>query len=133
MEQQTLNDFFCEALNNVDEKYYRTTYLNIKNIKDALIGRGGWEKENFIRYGERVFCYEFYHQMRIQMDSLAKKGNSLFKDVLLQGEVSKLDLMELVQLFGLEQLGGDYEPDFLLHSPGDAGRHLCVVEVNASP
>ena len=61
-----LNQFeqiILTALMNVEQSYYQTTYQNIQNFKNALKHRVGRViKNDFERYGERVFCYELYHR-----------------------------------------------------------------------
>lgn len=69
-------------------------------------------------YRERVYCYELYHQMKCRWGELPyslggevdKAGHPIFRD-------------------------GPYrhsKPDFLVHTPGDMGGNLAVVEVKAS-
>ena len=89
-------DMLIKAINKVPKKYYQ-----IRQYNDE------------IRFRERLFCYELYHQFRIVLDNkqikkyilhgeLAKSGNPLFK-----GEI----------------------PDFLLHIPNDKCKNLLIIEV----
>lgn len=131
MEELTqFENLLIEALANVHQSYYSTTYHNIQSFRAALQHRvGRFDGDNFERYGERVFCYEFYHQLRILIDSEREKNPEFLKDTLLQGEVEKMQIMELVDSLGLENMDGEYSPDFLMHSPGNAKSHPFVIEV----
>jgi len=128
-----LNQFeqiILTALMNVEQSYYQTTYQNIQNFKNALKHRVGRViKNDFERYGERVFCYELYHQLRIQIDE-EKSGNPNFLNgALLQGEVEKMQIFQLIEDLGLLPMDGEYAPDFLMHTPGNADSHPYVIEV----
>ncbi|MRX41326.1 hypothetical protein GJU43_18720 [Flavobacterium sp. LC2016-23] len=118
------------ALSNVNQSYYQTTYNNIQNFRRALEYRNGrFFNNDFERFGERVFCYEFYHQLRILIDN-ERINNPLFLDgALLQAEVEKMQIIELVERFGLRILRGRMSPDFLMHTPGNANFHPYVIEV----
>ncbi len=67
-------------------------------------------------YRERVYCYELYHQLRVQMGD--NFGYSL------GGEVDKRahPIMR-----GRDMTNA--KPDLLLHRPGDMGGNLAVIEV----
>lgn len=118
------------ALSNVDESYYRTTYNNIENFKMAFFHRMGQLRgNNFERYGERVFCYEFYHQLRKLIDNEIVANVNFMNEAKLQAEVQKMQIIELEQSLGLNPMSGDFAPDFLMHSPGNANSHPCVIEV----
>ncbi|HTL67242.1 MAG TPA: hypothetical protein VL200_06250 [Lacunisphaera sp.] len=62
---------------------------------------------------ERVFCYEFYHQLRV----LATETGFAYS---IGPELDK---------GGHPIIRGDVIPDFVVHQPGDMGLNLCVVEV----
>ncbi len=118
------------ALSNVDESYYRTTYNNIENFKMAFFHRmGRMRGNNFERYGERVFCYEFYHQLRKLIDNERVANVNFLNEAKLQAEVQKMQIIELEQSLGLNPMSGAFAPDFLMHSPGNANSHPCVIEV----
>jgi hypothetical protein len=118
------------ALSNVDESYYITTYNNIENFKMAFYSRlGRIRGNNFERYGERVFCYEFYHQLRKLIDKEREINANFLNEAKLQAEVQKMQILELIKSFGLNLMKGEYAPDFLMHSPGNANSHPCVIEV----
>ncbi|MBS4178779.1 hypothetical protein [Lederbergia citrea] len=88
--------FLIKALNNVDGNYYSvlTTY------------------DEIVR--ERVFCYEFYHQMR-----LIGRNYSLGK---LHPEIDKS---------GHEKFKAEdrKNPDFIFHTPGQMKGNQVVIEV----
>jgi hypothetical protein len=74
-------------------------------------------------YRERVYCYELYHQMRLQWPD-----NSEFT---LSGEVDKAG-HPLIRDNGLD----NKKPDFLIHVPGKMDCNYLVIEVkpfNANP
>jgi len=125
------------ALGDVDQSYYETVIRNLhafmnaaeisQNFKTRL---GVFRNGNFHRYCERVFCYEFYHQLRLQVDSERSNNNRNFlAGAVLQAEVEKMNILRLIEKFGLKALSGEYTPDLLMHSPGNADRHPFVLEV----
>jgi hypothetical protein len=124
-----------DALARVHQSYYSTVYNNVESFKAALYGRQGkFVDDDFERYGERVFCYEFYHQLRLLIDAERKederKGNPhLLSGTQLQGEVEKWQILGLLERFGLERLSKEFVPDFLMHSPGNVTSHPFVIEV----
>jgi hypothetical protein len=133
---EELNRFFqlfLETLSWVDQSYYATTYENMEAIHVALQGRGQIVNGNFERYGERIFCYEFYHRLSIKMYLERKTNGNFLQGAKLQGEVRKMQVAELIDALGLEQLDGEYTPDFLVHTPGNADYHACVIEVKCEP
>lgn len=90
-----------EALENVDESYYKipTTY----------------NSEGIVR--ERVFCYEFYHQLRC----LAEEN----RNIKINGEIDKRGH----ELFN----EADWKnPDFVFHVPGTMKENLIIVEVKGN-
>jgi hypothetical protein len=131
-------ELIIDALSNVSQSYYSTVYENIVSFKAALNGKQGqFDDTSFERYGERVFCYEFYHQLRLLIDFERTKNSSFLNGTLLQGEVKKWQISGLLDRFGLDELSKEFVPDFLMHSPGDATSHPYVIEVkciaNLSP
>lgn len=88
--------FLIEALDKIDQSYYRvlTTY------------------DEVVR--ERVFCYEFYHQMRLIQQK--------FRVITLHPEIDKR---------GHEEFENEdrRNPDFIFHTPGRMKGNQVVVEV----
>lgn len=71
-------------------------------------------------YRERVYCYEFYHQLRILWPKQEET------DFVLNGEVDKRGHPIL------HRLGVDMSiPDLLVHVPGNMGRNHAIIEVKA--
>lgn len=68
---------------------------------------------------ERVFCYEFYYQLR----NLIEKSNSdLNKEqIFFHGELPKAKY----------EIYGNFTPDFLIHKPEDAEFNLITIEIKA--
>lgn len=120
------------ALSNVDESYYSTTYRNVDNFRMAFgIRRGEFVGNDFAKFGERVFCYEFYHQLRLLLDNERNYTPNFLENAKLQGEVDKMRVLDLIERFGLRPLDHEYIPDFLMHTPGNANFHPYVIEVKA--
>lgn len=129
-ELEIFENLVLNALSAIDNSYYLTTYYNIQNFRNALQYRVGILRGNdFDRYGERVFCYEFYHQLRKLIDREREGNPEFLQGSLLQGEVEKMQIIELIDRFGLNRLSGEYAPDFLMHTPGNANHHPFVIEV----
>ncbi|HUX54044.1 MAG TPA: hypothetical protein VMV56_06500 [Williamwhitmania sp.] len=131
MDKTTLLDqLFITALKNVDQSYYSTVYQNIEVFKQELKSRAGqYTNDTFERYGERVFCYELYHQLRIGIDEIRKNFPDFLTGALLQGEVKKMMITGLLKRLHLNPLQGEIVPDFLIHSPSSSKAHYCAVEV----
>ncbi len=70
-------------------------------------------------FRERVYCYELYHQMRLQWPNRCR--------YLLNGEVDKAGHPVL------DQRGfNGQKPDLLVHGPGQMGLNHAVIEVKPS-
>jgi hypothetical protein len=67
-------------------------------------------------FRERVYCYELYHQMRLQWPRDC--------GYVLNGEVDKAG-HQLLRRLGLDRL----KPDFLVHTPGCMEGNHTVIEV----
>ncbi|MDP8248990.1 MAG: hypothetical protein P9M00_12680 [Candidatus Tritonobacter lacicola] len=65
-----------------------------------------------LKYRERVYCYELYHQLRVVM------GDDF--GYTLGGEVDKS---------AHPIMKGGFKPDLLVHTPGDMRGNLVVIEV----
>lgn len=89
-----------EALENVDESYYKIRVID--------------KPKGIVR--ERVFCYEFYHQLRC----LAKRDSNT--DIKINGEIDKSGH----ELFDEND---QKNPDFVFHLPGTMDYNLIIVEV----
>jgi hypothetical protein len=135
MSPENLNLFrtlFLQAVNNVGPAYMRTIYGEMdmilqfveheaqrQHIEKHMIG------DNLVKTGERIFCYELYHQLRLLMDRHPEQ----FAGVYLQGELRKYQVLPMLDQMGLVALSSNFMPDFLLHTPGNADDHPYVVEV----
>ncbi len=107
------------AIRNTDPKYYKAF--------------------NYVLY-ERIFCYEFYHQLRIQQESLNENFLiSGLSDVLVSGELGKKienNLDRIRDVFVGEEKIKDREyekfPDFVFHGGLEdtkEEKQLMVIEV----
>jgi len=94
-----------------------------ENIKECIlkISRIYFEQNTIIdkktKYGERVFCYEFYHQLRLYQKE--------FKDLAISGEAVKSN-------FQFNNLGNNKTPDILIHNFGTIENNEVVIEVKIS-
>lgn len=93
-------EIILEALENVDQSYYTIPVT--------------YRSEEIVR--ERVFCYEFYHQLRC----LAEKNKKI--DIKINGEIDKR---------GNRDFNGE-NPDFVFHLPGTMERNSIVIEVKGN-
>lgn len=86
------------ALSQVEAEYFNlvTTYDSVGIVR------------------ERVFCYEFYHQMRLLLRDRC--------DISLNGEIDKRGHRDFKQEH-------QKNPDFVFHSPGTHENNTIVVEV----
>ena len=93
--------------------------------------RASWRRKRIgdaiVQTGERMFCYEFYHQLRNLLD----EHRQIFQNVHLQGELQKVQIITLLERYELQALSGNFIPDILLHSPGTAEFHPYVIEAKA--
>lgn len=136
MEVEELDLFFqlfIRALDNVAPAYFSTQYAMAKEII-AYAPQGQrpslYQKrvgDMIVQTGERMFCYELYHQLR----KLLEENSQTFQNVYLQGELQKIEILTIIQNYGLGRLTGNFIPDLLLHSPGTAEFHPYVIEVKA--
>jgi hypothetical protein len=100
--------FISDALNNVDRKYY--------SIKIAT------HTEQSTVFRERVFCYEFYHQMRSLQEKkifIKEKNNSELPSINIDAEIDKR---------GHDVIEEDFNPDFVFHKRGKM-KNYAVIEV----
>ena len=94
----------CNAMAKVDQIYYATTYHSIAHLHSFIGNRQGrLIDSNYERFGERIFCYELYHQLRIEIDRI-RKGRPFLEGTLLQGEVTKWQVEQIVDHLDLERL-----------------------------
>ncbi|MEI6702390.1 MAG: hypothetical protein WCL71_02485 [Deltaproteobacteria bacterium] len=122
------------AIPKVPESYFRCSNANqavaeqiveqcFQNTKKSPI------KKAAFTYGERAFCYELYHQLRVVLENIFYSGKPI-----LHGELKKETLKDVTKRhLQVKQLNKEYVPDFLLHSPGDFENQEVVMEVKTSP
>jgi hypothetical protein len=72
-------------------------------------------------YRERVYCYELYHQLRVEIDMHKKTDDFPYS---LGGEVDKRahPIMRGLDI-------DNAKPDLLVHTPGDMEGNLIIIEV----
>ena len=89
-----------QAIDNIPKEFYYVKFLSHNN-------------EVLTCFRERVWCYEFYHQMRLLnfIDD---------KDVCINAEPDKT---------GNNLFQRPINPDFIIHEQGSNDKNLCVIEV----
>lgn len=124
---------FIISLQDVHQSYYETVYENLGALRGAFPARSRFRENNFIKFSERVFCYEFYHQLRKKFDE-EKVVNPLFLgNSRIQGELKKTQITALLEHFDLRRLTHDFIPDILVHTPGNVEYHPFIIEVKGMP
>lgn len=124
-----LDLLIIRTLNRIDDTFFRIIYGNIDEIKRSLDNRNGEFVENeFHNYGERIFCYELYHQLRLEEKIL----EDLFGTVKIHGELRKMNIAPLLDLLGLDDFESDLIPDILIHTPENANNQVCVIEIKTN-
>ena len=142
MNNRVFINLFKEALKRVPADYYGN-----QNWVEALLDTWGVLrsdpqrdplKKYLSRYGEKVFCYELYHQTRMLMDAYLKQkppsNNSTI--IRLQAELQKKQVKDIIDHFpNIQPLNKEYIPDFLLHSgiAGDFQHQKLIIEVKSDP
>jgi hypothetical protein len=99
MKEQDFQQFLkclMKAMQNIDSHYFQLHFAGSDELK----------------YRERVYCYELYHQLR-----LLSGDDFPYK---LDGELDKQ---------GHAIISGKKKPDFVIHVPGEMGQNLVVIEV----
>ncbi|MFD6568712.1 hypothetical protein [Micromonospora profundi] len=84
-------------------------------------GRGN---EPVVRYRERVYCYELYHQLRTLSDNPHGRDAGA-PAYTLSGEIDKAQLNAVID-------GGRHKPDLVWHVPGQWQHNAVVIEVKAA-
>jgi len=135
---QIFLEFLRQALKGVNIDYYSRYLHNEGLLNNFLVGEHQDVKdavsEYFHRHGERVFCYELYHQIRQLMELHIQKNPDSFQGVLLESELKKELIQELLmKYFNVEPLDKEYIPDFILHTPGNFDTQYLIVEVKTNP
>lgn len=104
-----------EDLMNEDFNYFMECFKKAgERMEDAHYFKIKFARSEELKFRERVYCYELYHQLRNALgDEFEYK---------LDGEVDKIG-----HLFYQET--GPKKPDLIVHVPGDMDRNLVVIEV----
>lgn len=103
-----LIDVIKEALEKMDPKYCKLSYLDYKNTDfPELLSKA--------KYLERPFAYEFYHQLR----RLIENNRVNFGGALVQVEVDK----RYQHIPAVEDI-----PDFIIHLPNSPKNNIAVIE-----
>ncbi|QBZ98847.1 hypothetical protein [Flavobacterium sangjuense] len=124
-------NLFLNALNNVEQEYFETQYNQFYALRERLKTYGRFRGQLFIRHSERGFAYELYFQLRKLIDDHREKED-FFSGFFLQGEIKKMDLPEVRNIYGYDSIGGNLIPDLLFHMPSQDA-NAFVVEIKAQP
>lgn len=83
------------------------------------------------RFGERVFCYELYHQLQCHLRPITDYDDG----PILQGELKKDDIRAIKSVMSQDigPLDKEYIPDFLYHSPANFDYQQVVIEIKTNP
>lgn len=132
MDYHRFRELLLQALQAIDDSYYRTTFdLGIFN--QNVIPKGYYRFGDQVhRFGERILCYELYHQLRILLEQEQANQPQFFPGYLLQGELRKHQVDQLLGNLGLDPLTQNYIPDILFHVPTTGG-NAFVIEVKVTP
>ena len=131
-------EFFRQSLTLVHNDYYGLHWWN-ESMLNAVIGQTDTEQRRVLqqyldRYGERVFCYELYHQIRTLMDGHSRIHPETFRDLKLHGELKKDYIGQIAQdYYQAQALDSEYIPDFLLHTPGNFDNQHLIIEIKSNP
>lgn len=130
--------FLLTALEHIDQMYYGNR-INLDNYGIPINHPRRAEMEKFLsRFGERYFCYELYHHIRVQMERFLETNpeDERVNRIVFQGELKKENIRNILALFpniDVVPLEKEYIPDFLLHSPGNFDHQELVIEVKSNP
>ncbi len=123
------------SLDKVGSDYYGKDYFSKEKLLEAGIDQSDEKydalRDHLKRFGERVFCYELYHQLQCQLQPINHHDDC----PILQGELKKDEISAIVSLMsqGIEPLSKEFIPDFLYHSPGNFNHQQVIIEVKTNP
>jgi hypothetical protein len=123
------------SLEQVGSDYYGKDYFSEDKLLDAGINQSDQKyaalRDHLKRFGERVFCYELYHQLQCQLQPINNRDDG----PILQGELKKDEIGAIVSLMsqGIEPLSKEFIPDFLYHSPANFNHQQVIIEVKTNP
>lgn len=119
------------ALSRIRPEYFRTQYDQFYALKPRLKYYGTFNGQQFIRHSERGFAYELYFQLRLLIRE-QRSIHDFFPNYFLQGEIKKMDVHEVLEIFNYQSLQGGLIPDLLFHIPSQDG-NAFVIEIKAQP
>jgi hypothetical protein len=125
-------DILVDAIDEVPQTYF--TWLD----EFRRFGRNpSWDNpadRELIRYSERTFCNELYHQLRMREPFVGSDGLKLKPEVVLQAEPIKRILpADALIPDHIQRLPRQFSPDLVLHTPGNFKNQEVVIEVKADP
>ena len=98
---EKIKEILKESINNIEEKFYKVTSSQIENSVPR----------------ERIFCYELYHQLRLECQTYKFGVRFDISPELVKGK--SMGYSEITNI-----------PDFLFHREG-TDLNFCILEVKA--
>ncbi|MBL0202407.1 MAG: hypothetical protein IPP81_20295 [Chitinophagaceae bacterium] len=123
--------FLITSINDIEAQYYQTEFDGFYGFRNRIRNLGRFQGNRFIRHTERGFAYELYYKLRTIIET-HRVNNEFFPGYFLQGEIKKMDVPQILEIFGYTSMGSSYIPDLLFHTPGADG-NAFVVEIKAQP
>lgn len=128
---QLFLSFIESALLRIEREYYYTQFNQFYAIRHRLRPFGIFNGQSFVRHSERGFSYELYFHLRTLINE-RRATHIFFPDYYLQGEIKKMDVEEVLEIFGYQSIGGHLIPDMLFHNPSQDA-NAFVIEIKAQP
>lgn len=132
-------DRISDPVSKVFKKYYKDFVKALKEVKEdyitfylSIITEGVIQDENDakVKFPERLFAYEFYHQYRKIMES--KKRKKWYKGKILNGEQVKTGK----RFNAIKGKLKSFTPDLILHSSVSTIEDqcwICEIKMNHNP
>ena len=123
-------DMLLESIKAVDGQYLNTLYDSVLMIENSHTNNS--QKHFLIKSAERTICNELYYQLRSRIDTHREVFPDYLQNTILQAEVQKHQIMEILDQMELVPLSRNFIPDFIMHTPGNAELHAFVIEVKSN-
>jgi hypothetical protein len=137
MIEQQLNLFIqllTLAASRIPNQYLETAFYNIHFQQPPQnVGNQIYENDTLYRFGERVLCYELYHQLQNLIFWQRRQDPNFLPGCFLQGELRKQQINDILMHYEIEPLNSPYTPDLLMHTPSSFDLNACIIELKVSP
>lgn len=121
---------FISSVEAIGEEYLYTLYYDIELIKGSEIKDR--QKRFLLKSAERTICNELYFHLRTSIANYRQVHQDFLGPSILQAEVQKRQIPELLHQMRLRKLSHNFIPDFIMHTPGNAEVHAFVIEVKSN-